>query len=836
MIYWKENRLYLFTLFVLVLVGGFLRFYNLGNIILYWDEPLHCIRIASQPLPFVLAYNNASAFFALLVHFLLPLGKIELMARLPSALLGTLSIVAIFFLGKLLFSKREGLAAAAFIAFSPFLIRYSQYSRAYSTFAFFILVSFYFFIRALRENKTKFWISFLIITALGIYTHLFALLLLPAYGIFTVAYWLKEKKKVKIKKFILWTLALLILVSVLYIPDVNIRNFLYDSLSRTKAQPADSSASISLISEITWRQLELKNIFFYWLFLLSAFIGFASGLKKHFWNLLFILTCILIPFIIFIAIKPREVNIASADRYFIFFLPLIFLLTAKGIIYLSQALAPVFAKIKWFRWNKNLATGIIFGLFLSLMIGWGFNFKHYYLNFWRLGSVSINREVRDFLELNVKEDSLIYLDFFPASHLVMVANPLTKNLTTREIEHVIRKKTHASGKKHQVMIYRISEGVFQWFASDDVGLWSVASLNSQNQEKLVNLVSQYPEVEIFHLKNHVILHFKKNRTPLASKLSTMTDIFLSLDIPPAKRKTYNLLAARVNLYNDRIEQAYQNLNEARAVILKPEEAKIPGSPFIFQFLDALFGLTNSELRTQSRSFFFDAGISRQLYRMGNRLLVQRKLEEAERAYSECLALKSDYSPKVASRLIMIGDRYATLELYKKAVVSYSKALKLNPSRCEINFLLAEAYMKEGSLKEAKKAYKQAFNLSNLSPGILNRIVQSPNLVIIWENNSIWHLLFKSKVKTEFNGYVQGSKKIQNTRKFRILKDDSLEVLKNKIHFSLRLNRKKIKLLVFEVPQKSSLTFDIKTNGERKLKTILLLGRTKSPEKMPFTIR
>ncbi|MCK4494842.1 MAG: hypothetical protein KAU91_00710, partial [Candidatus Aminicenantes bacterium] len=85
-------------LVILLLVGGFLRFYNLGNIILYWDEPLHCIRIANQSFPFVIAHNDGSAFFTLLVHFLLPLGKTEVMARLPSAVFGLLAIIAVYFL------------------------------------------------------------------------------------------------------------------------------------------------------------------------------------------------------------------------------------------------------------------------------------------------------------------------------------------------------------------------------------------------------------------------------------------------------------------------------------------------------------------------------------------------------------------------------------------------------------------------------------------------------------------------------------------------------------------------------------------------------------------
>lgn len=129
------------VLLCILLAGIFLRFYNLSRIPPYDDEPLHRVRISYQPLPFAFSHNNGSGLFTLLVHIFLHLGDIVLMARLPSALFGTATIVVVYLLGKAFFSKKDGLIAAGLVALSPFLIRYSQYSRAYSLFVLLSLLS-----------------------------------------------------------------------------------------------------------------------------------------------------------------------------------------------------------------------------------------------------------------------------------------------------------------------------------------------------------------------------------------------------------------------------------------------------------------------------------------------------------------------------------------------------------------------------------------------------------------------------------------------------------------------------------------------------------------------
>lgn len=189
----------------IVALAAIIRFAKLGDLIFYWDEPLHTVRIAAQPFWFAVAYPNGSALFTILVHFLLGLGDIELMARLPSAVFGHISILVIYRLGRVMLSREAGVLAALFMALSPTLVQYSQYSRMYGAYSFFSLLSLYFFYQAVTENKTGGWIGYTASTAAHIYNHVMGFFVLPVYGLFTLGDWFsagsfKGWKKIRLPK------------------------------------------------------------------------------------------------------------------------------------------------------------------------------------------------------------------------------------------------------------------------------------------------------------------------------------------------------------------------------------------------------------------------------------------------------------------------------------------------------------------------------------------------------------------------------------------------------------------------------------------------------------
>ena len=286
----KKRANYLTFLSLIFALGIFLRLTNLGSTILYWDEPLHCIRIASQSLPFVLTNNDGSAFFTLLVHLLIPLGKLELMARLPSVIFGAATILTTYGLGKELFSKREGFMGALFVSLSPLLIRYSQYSRSYSTFAFFSLLSFYFFIKSVRQNHTKHWLGFCLSSVLNLYNHLFAFFLLPVFGIYAGISGLRgllrkktlNKKNLHLSiffKFVLWTMIVLVLIVLLYLPDQGTREFISISLDKATIEPTEEKAPVFPLFEVLRNLLVPQSSVTLILILSLAVVGLIELLR-----------------------------------------------------------------------------------------------------------------------------------------------------------------------------------------------------------------------------------------------------------------------------------------------------------------------------------------------------------------------------------------------------------------------------------------------------------------------------------------------------------------------------------------------------------------------------
>lgn len=95
--------------------------------------------------------------------FVKALGLSEFSIRLPSAIFGTLNVLLLYFLGKLLFKKEFiGLAAAFFLAISPYGIHFSRFNHEVNFVLFFFLLSLILFFRSL--NKKSYLLPFSTLT------------------------------------------------------------------------------------------------------------------------------------------------------------------------------------------------------------------------------------------------------------------------------------------------------------------------------------------------------------------------------------------------------------------------------------------------------------------------------------------------------------------------------------------------------------------------------------------------------------------------------------------------------------------------------------------------
>jgi len=155
-----------------------------------WLDEAITVRHANRPLLDVLS-RLASGVHPPLYHVLMhywisAFGLSEVALRSFSVLVGVLAIPAAFWAGSRVYDRRTGIVAAGLVAFSPFLIWYSQEARMYGLLFLAALLSTAFLTLALRENRPHLWWGYFAATFVGLFTHYFFLFLFVGH----VAYYL----------------------------------------------------------------------------------------------------------------------------------------------------------------------------------------------------------------------------------------------------------------------------------------------------------------------------------------------------------------------------------------------------------------------------------------------------------------------------------------------------------------------------------------------------------------------------------------------------------------------------------------------------------------------
>ncbi len=228
-----------------------------------------------------------------LIHFWIKLGQADWFLKLPSVFFGVLTIYFLYLLGKKLVSEKFGLLAAFLLAVSPFHIYFSQELRMYSLSALLTTVSMYFFLEAIREDKLKSWVIFILVSILNIYTLYFGFFVLAA----QLGYLLYERALLRRvwKKFILSS-AIVAASFIFWLPQFLIQlqggTWLVQALpgwQEAVSSPVTKAPLLVLI-KFFLGQISLANIWLYGLVTLSLtlllavllFKGFRSQNKKEF--------------------------------------------------------------------------------------------------------------------------------------------------------------------------------------------------------------------------------------------------------------------------------------------------------------------------------------------------------------------------------------------------------------------------------------------------------------------------------------------------------------------------------------------------------------------------
>ena len=169
----------LWLLAALTLAGAALRFSTLDLQSFWHDEAVTAGRVLDPNLFHTLGHVPGSEatpplYYALAWLWTKVFGSGEMGIRSLSALLGTATIPVAWWAGRTLVSRAAGLGAAALVAFSPYMVWYSQEARAYALLVLLCGVSLALFGEALRRPETRRLVWWGVASALALLAHYFA--------------------------------------------------------------------------------------------------------------------------------------------------------------------------------------------------------------------------------------------------------------------------------------------------------------------------------------------------------------------------------------------------------------------------------------------------------------------------------------------------------------------------------------------------------------------------------------------------------------------------------------------------------------------------------------
>lgn len=382
------------TIIFILFLGILLRIHDLSGESIWLDEGFS-IRWANLNLVQIIEETSKDVhpplYYIILHYWIILFGNSEFSTRFLSVVFGFFSIFVIYKVGSLIFNKEVGILGSLILGLSLFHIQYSQEVRAYSLMALLSLLSFYFFIKFLKNGTYIHIICYILSSILLIYTHFFGLFIIVSQNIYLIAIFLSLKKVygIKLKK---WFLIQIILI-VLFTPWINIlMNQILQIESGFWISKPSINSIINSFVEYSSGSTTLLLIFIILIFysILKINIDFKYSkrnfmsihLSNFYWNyllLFWLLIPIILPFIISQFSTPIYTtrNTISASMAF-------YLLIAKGITNIN---------------NKFIKSFTIF-LIIILPLGnlWGY-YTEINKEQWR--------EVADYIDLNSKPGDLI---------------------------------------------------------------------------------------------------------------------------------------------------------------------------------------------------------------------------------------------------------------------------------------------------------------------------------------------------------------------------------------------------------------------------------------------
>ena len=305
-----------------------------GNKSIWFDEAVSA-DLASRTmrglLPEITGRDPNMAFYYLLLNIWRRLfGDGEVALRSLSALAAAGAVGALYVLGTHLFGRRTGLFAAVLLACNAFLIEYAQMARGYTLLTFLVTLSCWRFVVELERPSLGGRVVYVLVSALAVYTHYFAALVLVAQ--FSALLALRRRFAITPGR-----VAVAVTLVALCVPAVVFARA--GGTARISWIPPLSYLSVpTAIVKLAGRSFVLAALFGFSVAWATWQLAASWRLKRDVegpWRLGFVLAWLVIPFAIAIAVSFRRPVLLA--QYLIVCLPALCLLTGVALTGLKPA-------------------------------------------------------------------------------------------------------------------------------------------------------------------------------------------------------------------------------------------------------------------------------------------------------------------------------------------------------------------------------------------------------------------------------------------------------------------------------------------------------------------
>jgi len=323
------NSRYIQTLISLTIVGGFLRFYNLGFNSLWLDEAA-TLGMSKGSFETIWITTLSGDFhpplFHWIEHIMLVFGQSEIILRFIPALLGSLTIPVFYLIGKEFRDKNVGLISAALLTVSYFGIFYSQEAYSYSMVLFVFSLVLFFYFMALRTGETSQWLIFGLFSALAVWTHYYVLI-----ALFVIYLHALITLREKLKKDIHEGKKILVALGAMTVPILPLVFVVLERYHTLTAAPPTYGVLGPVLIQETFIRLSGGYSPFSWviaiIYLFLMFVGLAFFYREDRNKCLFSVMYLVLPLIISVIISSR---MTMNPRYLIYLLPIYFALVAAS--------------------------------------------------------------------------------------------------------------------------------------------------------------------------------------------------------------------------------------------------------------------------------------------------------------------------------------------------------------------------------------------------------------------------------------------------------------------------------------------------------------------------